>query len=72
VVGATGSRHSSALPPELLDGSREAARMAERIVRRFLVRGDWNPDARRVERMSWALTALEGEEEARGQTASGP
>ena len=47
------------LPRELLDGSDEAARMAERLLRRFVV--DVEPDASHalVDRLAWAIAALE-------------
>lgn len=50
-----------ALPDELIHGSHEAVRMAERIARRFVDAQDAEGDTVQglVARLNWAIAALE-------------
>lgn len=52
----------TAFPEELLDGSREAVRMAERIARRFVGEQESDRVGGLVERLTWAIAALEAPE----------
>ena len=50
----------AAFPPDLLDGSRETLRMAERIVRQLGFQDlDHLPPMPLSQRLSWAIDALE-------------
>lgn len=49
-----------AFPRDLLDGSRESVRMAERIIRAIGVADDgFRPATPLTERLAWALEAME-------------
>jgi hypothetical protein len=52
-----------AFPRDLLDGSHETVRMAERIVRQMgFTNFEYGPPAPPWERLAWAIVALEQEE----------
>ena len=52
-----------ALPRDLLDGSRESARMAERIMRMFgVLEHSDNAPRSLADRLAWAIAAVESEE----------
>jgi hypothetical protein len=55
----------AAFPEDLLDGSRESVRMAERIIREIGVADDgFRPATPLSERLAWALEAMEEDDPA--------
>jgi hypothetical protein len=62
-----GPKTWASFPRDLLDGSSESVRMAERIVRQLGFEDyEADPPSLPAERLAWALRAMEAEDEGEG------
>lgn len=72
-MSGSGAPSAGCIPPELLHGSNEIARRAERIVRRFVSEAEVGAGESddMVSRLTWAIAALESYRGERERDATG-